>query len=228
MGIDRNNDGIGEPVITHPKPSVPGGNSVTPLPVSDEFNMPSIGMQWQWQANPKPEWAFPTAYGFLRMNAVRFPEGSLSLWDVPNLLLQKLPAEVFTATTRLKMYPKMNGDRAGLVMMGEDYAQLIIEYSDEKNGIVLSVCRDARTGGKEVEVKRIPVNHTEVFFRVEVKKGGVCHFSYSTNGVIFSSIGEPFTARAGRWIGAKVGIYAAQTAQTNDSGYADFDWFRVE
>ncbi len=30
------------------------------------------------------------------------------------------------------------------------------------------------------------------------------------------------------WIGAKTGIFCTRTSQTNDSGYADLDWFRVE
>ncbi|HEY6956476.1 MAG TPA: hypothetical protein VI385_14600, partial [Flavisolibacter sp.] len=40
--------------------------------------------------------------------------------------------------------------------------------------------------------------------------------------------GEEFTAVVGRWIGAKVGIFCTRQTQINDSGWADFDWFRVE
>ncbi|MBC7652059.1 MAG: hypothetical protein H7101_09955, partial [Deinococcales bacterium] len=32
----------------------------------------------------------------------------------------------------------------------------------------------------------------------------------------------------GKWIGAKVGVFCTRQTQTNDSGFADFDWFRVE
>lgn len=53
-------------------------------------------------------------------------------------------------------------------------------------------------------------------------------FAFCADGNSFQQIGEPFTARAGRWIGAKVGIFASKTQSTNDSGYADFDWFRFE
>jgi hypothetical protein len=41
-------------------------------------------------------------------------------------------------------------------------------------------------------------------------------------------VGEPFTARQGRWIGAKIGVFAARVGRAREYGYADFDWFRFE
>jgi hypothetical protein len=38
----------------------------------------------------------------------------------------------------------------------------------------------------------------------------------------------PLLARPGRWIGAKVGLFAVRSGPTSENGYADFDWFRVE
>ena len=55
----------------------------------------------------------------------------------------------------------------------------------------------------------------------------ICSFSYSLDGKSFSPIGETFTAREGLWIGAKVGLYCTRPKVSNDSGYADIDWFRV-
>lgn len=156
------------------------------------------------------------------------PEGSTSLWDIPNLFLQKLPTEEFTATTCFKFSPKEEGDRIGLVMMGEDYAYIASEFSEGKTLITFNSCTDARTGGKEIQTEKVEVAQTDLYFRIEVKKGGKCLFSYSTNGTEFYTVGEEFKARAGRWIGAKVGIFALKSTPTNDSGYADFDWFRAE
>ena len=48
------------------------------------------------------------------------------------------------------------------------------------------------------------------------------------DGKTFKNIPEKFTAQPGRWIGAKVGLFCTRETQTNDSGYADFDWFRVD
>ena len=56
----------------------------------------------------------------------------------------------------------------------------------------------------------------------------MCRFHYSTDGATFQEIGEPFAARQGRWIGAKVGLFALGSAMVREYGYADFDWFRME
>jgi beta-xylosidase len=56
----------------------------------------------------------------------------------------------------------------------------------------------------------------------------LCNFSYSLDGKTFSPLGESFSARQGRWIGAKVGIFAIGSGGSSEMGYADFDWFRVE
>jgi hypothetical protein len=61
-----------------------------------------------------------------------------------------------------------------------------------------------------------------------VSKDALAEFSYSTDAATFTTIGEKFLARQGRWIGAKVGIFAVGTGTARESGYADFDWFRFE
>jgi beta-xylosidase len=228
MGIDHNNDGIGEPVLKHKKPSVTKISNVQPIPVSDDFNTPELGLQWQWHANFKPAWAFPSTYGFLRLNCMMIEKDPLNMWNIPNLLLQKLPAETFTATTRFELATKQQGDRAGLIMMGEDYAYMALEYLGGKNYVTFSSCIDARTVGLEVQSEKKEVATSVIFLKVEVTTGGRCQFSYSEDGIEFNNIGTVFTARAGRWIGAKVGIFALKTTPTNDSGYADFDWFMME
>ncbi len=53
-------------------------------------------------------------------------------------------------------------------------------------------------------------------------------FSYGTNGQAFRILGKPFKARQGRWVGAKVGIFALGPNNRSEMGYADFDWFVVE
>ena len=56
-----------------------------------------------------------------------------NLFDVANLLLQKAPAPNFTATMKLTFKPveKYKGERTGLVVMGMDYAGLILENTDK-------------------------------------------------------------------------------------------------
>jgi hypothetical protein len=62
---------------------------------------------------------------------------------------------------------------------------------------------------------------------VKVSESALCNFSISADGQEFTGVGDPFHAVQGRWIGAKVGLFALGSERTNDTGWADFDWFRI-
>ena len=97
---------------------------------SDEFQTNKLGLQWQWYANPFDYWfSLSTRQSWLRLFATPRPEGSVNLWSVPNLLLQKLPARNFTVTTAIDASNLLEGERSGLVMMGRDYSYLAVDRS---------------------------------------------------------------------------------------------------
>src|SRR5437773_1684870 len=74
IGIDPDGDGVGEPALTFKKPNVGRAWPITTPADSDEFNDQRLGFQWQWQANPGSNWAFPSAAcGFLRLLDVPLP-----------------------------------------------------------------------------------------------------------------------------------------------------------
>ncbi|TNF43144.1 MAG: glycoside hydrolase, partial [Bacteroidetes bacterium] len=58
--------------------------------------------------------------------------------------------------------------------------------------------------------------------------GAVCSFSFSADGENFKNAGSDFTAKPGRWIGAKIGFFALREGITNDAGTVDIDWFRID
>jgi beta-xylosidase len=219
----------GEPVLTYNKPSVAGTWPMATPPDSDEFNSPDLGLQWQWAANPKPNWAFPSsALGCLRLFAVPPPPGARNLWDVPSLLTQKFPAPEFTVTTKVTFSPSSNQDRAGLIVLGQDYAYIAVRKKAEGFEVYQATATDAAGGAAEKESAPLPLKEKTVYLRVKVSAGAVCNFSYSTDGSAFTPVADAFQAKPGRWIGAKVGIFAAEAVPAHESGYADFDWFRVE
>lgn len=237
IGADPDGDGTGEPVLTHRKPNVDRKRGrmlgttwpVTTPPDSDEFDANSLGLQWQWQANPQSNWAFPAgSLGFLRLFNVPLPEGYRNFWDVPNLLLQKFPAPEFTATTKLTFTPRTDGEETGLIVMGLDYAYLSVKKKPDGLFVSQTITKDAESGAKGKESAGVRVKGNTFYLRVKVSNDATCSFGYSTDGTTFTSIGEPFTARPGKWIGAKVGLFAVRTGTTRETGYADVDWFRVE
>lgn len=230
IGADKDGDGKGEPVLTFKKPNVGKTWPIATPAESDEFNGNMPGLQWQWQANPKATWSFMhPAAGSLRLFSDKIPDSAANLWDVPNVLMQKMPADEFVATTKLSFTPneKLVNEKAGLVVMGYSYAGLAVKSRKEGNYLVYTLCKDAVKGRPETETELVKLTVRDVFFRVTVAEGAKCSFSYSLDGVNFTNAGDTFTAEVGRWIGAKVGIYCTRTTQINDAGFADFDWFRI-
>ncbi|HEX6332653.1 MAG TPA: glycoside hydrolase 43 family protein [Flavisolibacter sp.] len=231
IGMDADGDGKGEPVMRYRKPDVGRTHPVATPVDSDEFNGRSPGLQWQWMGNPQATWSFADpARGFLRLFSQKVPDSTKNLWQVPGILLQKFPAEAFQVTTRMEFTPntKLQNERAGLTVMGMSYAAIGLKSSADGIHLTYGVAKDAEKGRQEEERVIMKITSNEIWFRVQVSAGAVCRFSYSTDGRTFTNAGDPFTAVAGRWKGAKVGIFCVRDSQTNDAGYADFDWFRVE
>lgn len=228
IGADRDADGKGEPVFIYKKPNVGKTYPVVTPDESDEFNSTTLGLQWQWQANPQQYWAMPTAYGHLKLFSVLKDDAEVSPWFYPNILAQKFPADEFTATTKFSFNPKWEGERLGLIVIGVDFASVSITKKSDGNYISFASCKDADKGKTETVQDGEKLNSKEIYFRVQVKKDAVCSFSYSEDGNNFKTIGEPFKVKPGRWVGAKVGLFFSRINKTNDAGFADVDWFRID
>jgi beta-xylosidase len=230
MGVDKDGDGKGEPVTVYKKPTVGKSYRVTTPQESDEFNESVVGLQWQWQANPVINWAFcyPTK-SVLRMNSVLTPDSAKNLWDIPNLLTQKFPAEEFIATAKFSFNPKTVGEKFGLVVLGMSYANIAVTKKADGVYISYASCINADKGTPETEQQiSKATNLTDLYFRVKVDKGAICTFSYGSDGKSFTPIAEKFTATPGKWIGAAMGFFCSRTQKINDAGFAELDWFRVE
>ncbi|MFI5129730.1 MAG: glycoside hydrolase 43 family protein [Chitinophagales bacterium] len=231
IGIDKDGDGKGEPVLVYRKPNVGKVYPVSTPLESDEFNDNKLGLQWQWMANSKPTWVFAdAAKGALRLFSDKLPDSAKNLWDAPNVLLQKFPADEFMVTTKMTFRPneRLENEKAGLTVMGLSYANIALISKKDGVYLVYTVCKDADKRSSENEVVITKLVDKNIYLRVKVSKGAKCRFSYSLDGKEFLEAGEEFQAEPGRWIGAKVGIFCTRESQINDSGYAGFDWFRVE
>ena len=231
IGIDKDNDGIGEPVLEYKKPKISGNYPKQTPAESDEFSTKELGLQWQWHANPQDWWSFSDAQkGILTLFSVPIPDNYKNLWDVPNLLLQKFPSDKFTSTVKFSFKPdeRFVGERAGLLVMGMDYAMLSIEKTKEGFTISQDECIGADKGKTEVKNETISARQSDVFFRVNVGTEAMCSFSYSLDGKKFIRIGKPFKAREGKWIGAKVGVFCSRPISNNDGGRMEIDWFRID
>jgi beta-xylosidase len=229
IGVDKDHDGKGEPVSSFRKPSTSVRSSSFAPQTTDEFNSHLLGFQWQWQANFETNWlSFSSKPGWLRLNSVPLPLEAVNLWLVPNLLLQKLPAPIFTVTTKMDANNLLPNEEAGVVVMGMDYSYVALVRTEQGFRLERTQCIDAPKDNEETEESGLDLKNGDVYLRVAVEAGAVCRFSYSTDGRTFTEIGEPFKAREGKWIGAKIGLFAVSLTHAQHRGYADFDWVRFK
>jgi beta-xylosidase len=226
IGIDKDKDGKGEPVLTYKKPNVGKTYPIMTPPDSDEFNAPKLGLQWQWHANYQVYWGMPTSMGYYSLFCRPMPEKAINLFDVPNILLQKFPANEFTTTTKMTFNARFDGESVGLVIMGLDYSMLKVKQKNGELFISQVVCKNADKKAVETETQAVKLDNKTFYLQTKVKEGGICSFFYSTDGKNFKSLGEDFKSREGKWIGAKIGLTALREGNINDAGSVAIDWFR--
>ncbi len=227
IGVDKDGNGTGEPVMKYKKPNVGKTYPIVTPPDSDEFNTPTLGLQWQWHANKQVYWGFPSAMGYFTMYCRPMPKEATNLFDVGNLLLQKFPAEEFTATAKMTFNARFDGEQTGLVIMGLDYSYLKVKQSAGVLQVSQVVCKNADKKGLETESDVAKLKSNTFYLQVKVSPGGMCNFLYSEDGKKFKSIGTAFKAREGKWIGSKIGFVALRDGVINDAGNVLIDWFRI-
>ncbi len=229
LGEDPDGDGIGQPVRVHQIPKVAATVETSVPATSDDFSRSELGLQWQWHANPRPDWSSVTERsGWLRLAAVPKPPYSRNLWDVPNLLLQKLPAPKFQALCHIDASELKPGEVAGLLVMGQDYAYVGVENTEAGLHVVRRSCLKAESGAAELTEASAPCAGDQVQLRIELTEGVVCSFGYRCDQQDWISIGRSFTAREGKWIGAKMGLFSSANSDADGTGSVDVDWFAVE
>lgn len=91
IGIDKDGDGCGDPVLVHTKPNVGKTYPICTPQESDEFDGYTLSPQWQWHANINEKWAYYAGdRGIVRLYSYPVVKEYKNLWDAANLLLQKL------------------------------------------------------------------------------------------------------------------------------------------
>jgi beta-xylosidase len=230
IGGSYNKNNAGEPIMNYKKPNIAETNIESPIE-DDDFSGEKLGLQWQWLGNPQPYWYYLNKTNkTLRLYACQTNSNAKNLLQIPNLLLQKIPSESFTLTTKLVFTPGSdnNGERCGIIVAGSDYAILNIERNS--TGIVLSQrdCINAPKGTSEIENKKINVNQQEIYLRVKMKKDFKCTFSYSLDGKIYFVLGKDFNLKEGENLGAKIGLFCTSTKNSSKKGWVDVTHFTFE
>lgn len=242
----------GQPVMTYKKPNVGKTYPINNPIENDEFSSIQLGKQWQWNANYDQTFGMPTPDGYFRLFCHRQSADFKNLWEAGNLLLQKTPADNFTATAKVTITAKDEGQYGGLICFGMDYSSIVLRRVGDEFKLQQISCKSADKDKAEKitdiatfkptavdKVNYQPSIHCDMYFRLKVEYiGGTTDegenkheakvtFFYSQDGKKFKPCGEPLTMRQGKWVGAKVGFCAAEPAGKKVRGWMDIDWFRI-
>lgn len=215
MGYSKDDTSAGEPVIVWKKPTVDEIQPDIYSPQSsDDFSSDVLGLQWQWNHNPKDNmWSLIERPGYLRLK----PQPNMDLLRTRNILTQKIIGLSGVITAELSTKYMGPFQRAGIVLLGGmNSEQLYIE--NRYNDRFIS----ANIGGNISE--RIPYNGDKLWLRVTINEGQQIQFHYSIDGNEYHFLGSSGKINSGYWKGARIGLYTNSATE----GCADFKSFTYE
>lgn len=171
IGNDPDGDGCGQPETSLPIPQLgkkpvkadasAKDHGVSALAMATDFNGVEIPLNWQWQAAPQFNWYMTNpAEGSLRLNCLKVQDGWRNLWDSPNIILEKVAGPGSCLQAKLHFCPSAKGDRAGLTVMGIDYATLEMVYDGKEITLQQRRCVNAEAGGEEEILFEHPLKGT--------------------------------------------------------------------
>lgn len=212
-----------------------GEKNVKPLPTSDDFSGKELGMQWQWNHNPvENAWSLSERSGWLRLKTIGVNQ---ELHQAQGMLTQRIFADKenpSTGTIRLDVRKLKEGDRAGICIFQDPYAQICVEKT--KKGYQLLWRQDkVRNAGRGFEFapkemrQVIKPKKGIVYLRALIQYGeNKARFQYSLDGKNWQAFGGETqqTFNLTVFVGSRFGLFCYATKQ--QGGYADFDWFSTE
>lgn len=216
----------GEPelelAIPYTKENYPSGLS---LQASDDFSMDSLGLQWQWFANPNE--AFYTLDNGLNLFALGVDDDAdYSLWNKSNILSQKLVTPNSKAEVTVDFASLKSSDRAGLVLVGGQYRTLAIRKTADQYKLELL---EAQNMEEEQCLFQEDIQQTTVILGVEVsmvsdKLMGEFYYKHEEKGAEIK-IGDAFELQKNTWTGAKLALYAI--GKNDEKSFARFLNFKL-
>jgi len=213
----------GIPVLRHQKPDAPVCAPASQQG-SDDFAS-ELGLQWQFMGNWDASF-YTIEHGTLRLAALT-PKSGEHLWACPHALTQKIACEAFTAQVTLDASHLKAGERAGLAMIGGQYAYLALERSEAGMRLV-NVLSEGKAH-EEVVAAEATLQTEHITMRLTLTPvdthSANARFAYSADGEVFTDIGMPYSPARHTWVGARLGLFAMGQG---DGGYAAYGPFAVK
>lgn len=217
IGVDRDMNGIGEPVFVWTKPRNTSEFKIETPQTDDDFNSDKLALQWQFNHNPVDSaWSLMEQKGMLTMHALKAND----FMHARNTLTQKTMGYEGTATVKINFQNIAEGMRAGMVCMGMKNALIGVMRQDNQNMVYFE------WNGQITQ--SLPLTHKkEIYFRLQMDASiNKYVFSYSYDNKNFVSLGKPVSMQFGNWKGVRVGLYCYNV--NSSDGKACFDVFTYQ
>lgn len=180
----------------YPAPNITTTKTVKPMIGTDTFAGPALGPQWEWNHNPdNARWSFSSG---LRLQTATV---TTDLYSARNTLTHRIQGPSSTATIELDYAAMANGDRAGLAMLRDSSAWIGVKRDNGATRVVmtsgLTMNSSWNTTGTGTEAASATVSGGRIWLRANADirpgSGRTARFSYSTDGVNFTTLGPAFT-----------------------------------
>ncbi|WP_434443261.1 family 43 glycosylhydrolase [Lentzea sp. E54] len=197
--------------VRYPMPNLPS-RQVKPMTGVDTFDGSVLKPQWEWNHNPDT-----TKYSV--DNGLRLSTATVTddLYNARNTLTHRVQGPTSTATVTLDLTSMRDGDRTGLAMLRDSSAWIGVKRESGRNRVVmvngLTMDSNWNTTGTGTETASANPSGTRIWLRANADirpgSGRQARFSYSTDGVTFTSLGTGFTLK-NEWqffMGYRFGIF---------------------
>jgi beta-xylosidase len=209
----------GQPVAGMPGSNSPAHPAVGVPSRSDDFTSTTLAPPWHWQANPLP--GQMTLRGDETLVLPLRSNDSGNIRTLPQVLSQQLPSSPTTVTTTLRLDSTVEGARAGLTVLGIDYAWIGLVVCDGAVSVGGGLGPGHR--GDRAFVESAPVaSGAPVELRLRSRGDARVDFAWRQGQGPWNEAIVPFRARQGTWIGAEIGLFSAAPYGTVDTGEAVF------
>jgi len=213
----------GKGVITYKKPDVGKEYPIKDLPVSDEFNEKTPGMQWGWNHNPdSTRWSLTQRPGHLRLTTVHVVQ---NLREARNTLTQRpfagydqsLPT---VGVTKLETGHMKDGDIAGLAIFQDPYGYIAVKHEQGVQQIIM--VNNGET------IASAPLKGDTVYLRtIASNSSGKATFEYGFDYKTFTRLGNELSMKFNLTVFTGNKFCLFNYATKTSGGYVDFDWFRT-
>lgn len=218
----------GKGVTTFKKPDV--GKTYPPVQMifSDEFDSPTLGLQWQWNHNPVDDaWSLTERPGWLRLKTASVAP----FWrNTLNTLTQRFFAPHSVVTAKLDISGMKDGDMAGLGVMQSGRSCILVTQDNGTRSLKVDT-EIWNRGTKQITrntVDTAPLTGNDIWLKAEVEfslSGNGAQYSYSTDGQQFTPLGgkQPLVLDFyDDWTGQRIALFNYATQALG--GSVDVDW----